>query len=115
MLQGYVAGRVKAERVVAAVTAAYYGARGSGIGTRLQPLMGIIERAHPGVVELVASRDPAGFEVRLAERPFPKQFEADLRRAAERVLAGAAPGGDPEPPFWARLYRAIRSVFTAST
>lgn len=118
VLQGYVAGRVKAERVVEAVAAAYYGdpkglpdGRG-GRGTRdgLRPIMEIIERAHPGVIELAGTADKPGFAVRLAERPFPREFEPALRAAVEAVLGGA-----PNPGLVARLFGAIRRLFTAST
>jgi hypothetical protein len=122
VLEGYVAGRVKAERVVEAVAAAYYGARGLGPGDRLRPLMDVIERAHPGVVELAAGGDRTGFTVRLAERPFPKEYEPALRTAVDAVLAGtasvgaqhAAPLRAPNPGLVARLVGAIRRFFTAS-
>jgi hypothetical protein len=120
-LEGYVAGRVNAERLVAVVTGAYYGARGPGTGDSLKPLMDVIDRAHPGVVELSASGDGPGFAVRLADRPFPKAYEAELRRVVEQTLTGAAAGLDRRPPapgrgprFWSRIYTAVRSLFIAS-
>jgi hypothetical protein len=122
-LEGYVAGRVKAERLVEVVTAAYYG-RDAGTGMRdaLRPVIGIIERAHPGVIELSGTAGGPGFAVRLADRPFPKRFEAALRGAAETVLVGAqhaAPLQDVPPArttgLVARLLQAVRRLFTAST
>src|SRR5712691_422329 len=88
VLEGYVAGRVKAERVVEAVAGAYYGAQGRGPRDRLRPLMDVIERAHPGVVELSAGATGPGYTERLAERPFPKQYEVELRRVVESMLGG---------------------------
>jgi hypothetical protein len=126
VLESYVAGRVKAERVVEAVAAAYYGEGGRGKREGLKPLMDIIERAHPGVIELAGSGDKPGFAVRLAERPFPKECEPALRAAVETVLVGAqhaAPLHESAPSavapanlgFVARLFGAIRRLFTAST
>jgi len=113
-LEGYVTGRVKAERVVEAVAAAYYQGKKEGW---LRPLMEVIERAHPGVVELSGTPDKPGFGVRLAERPFPKEYEPALRAAAEATLVGAqhaAPQRAPHPGFVARLVSAIRRLFSAS-
>src|SRR2546423_11547976 len=87
-VEGFVAGRVKAERLVIAVAAAYYREAGSGKRETLRPLIDVIDRASPGIVELGIVPGGAGFEVRLAERPFPSQYEAELRRAAEAVLSG---------------------------
>ncbi len=87
-LEAYVAGRVKAERLVIAVSAAYYRESGNGTREALQPLMDVIDRASPGIVELGTVQGGSGFDVRLAERPFPKQHEPELRRAAEAVLSG---------------------------
>jgi hypothetical protein len=114
-LEGYVAGRVKAERVVEAVAAEYYGDRGLGPGAWLKPLMEIIERAHPGVIELSGSPDKPGFAVRLSARPFPKQHEAQLREAVAAVLVSGPRSPGPGPRFWTRLYTAVRKFFTAST
>ncbi|MGH7569214.1 MAG: hypothetical protein ACREL9_09625 [Gemmatimonadales bacterium] len=117
-LDGFVAGRVTAQRVVAVVTAEYYGERGAGSRERLRPMMDVIEQAHPGVVDLAGTTDRPGFAVRLAERPFPKEYEGRLRDAAQAVLArGAspAPGSPfPAPGLWSRLSAAIRRVFSAS-
>ncbi len=85
-LEGYVAGRLQAERLVAAVATAYYRDDGRGMREALRPVVEVIERAAPGVVELVATTDRPGFAIRLAERPFPQQYVADLRSAAAVVL-----------------------------
>jgi hypothetical protein len=117
-LEGFVAGRVKAERLVIAVTAAYYGDGGRGTKDGLGPLIEVIDRASPGIVELGTAPGGAGFEIRLAERPFPKEYEAELRRAAEAVLGrGEAPGEAPGPAgegAIARLLRAVRRLFSLS-
>lgn len=123
MLEGFVAGRVRAERLVAVVAAAYYGEGGRGKGEGLRPLVEVIERAAPGVVELAGTEGGAGFAVKQIERPFPKEYEAELRRAAETVLRGAWPeaagrgtrGGDGgRGGLLARLVRAVQRLFTAS-
>jgi hypothetical protein len=108
-----VAGRVKAERVVAAVAAAYYGEGGAGSGERLRPLIDIIERAHPGVIHLTGTVDKPGFAVRLAERPFPRESEAALREAAQQVLGTHPASRIPPPGLIGRLVGAIRRLFSA--
>lgn len=120
-LEGYVAGRVKAERVVEVVAAAYYGAGGRAKGEGLQPLMEVIERAHPGVIELSSTADQPGFVVRLTERPFPKAHEGPLREAVQAVLARGIVDPRPRPSspvplpgLLSRLYTAVRRLFTAS-
>src|SRR5438067_3322340 len=87
-LESYVAGRLKAERLVIAVSAGYYREARDGRREALQPLIDVIDRASPGIVELGIATGGPGFDIRLAERPFPKQHEAELRRAAEAVLSG---------------------------
>src|SRR3989441_12699204 len=95
-LEAYVAGRVKAERLVVAVAAEYYRdalnpkglPNGRGKREMLRPLIDVIDRASPGIVELGTVQGGSGFDVRLAERPFPKQYEPQLREAAEAVLSG---------------------------
>lgn len=117
VLEDYIAGRVKAERVVAAVAVAYYGEGGRGTRDGLQALMEIIERAHPGIVELAGTTDKPGFGVRLAERPFPKQYEADFREAVQAVLGrGVSDASSPvtRPGLLSRLYSAVRRLFSAS-
>jgi len=120
-LEGYIAGRVKAERVVEAVAAEYYGEGGRGKGEALKALMEIIERAHPGVVELAGTADKPGFGVRLAERPFPKEYEADFKEAVRAVLGRGLANASTRPPspvplpgLLSRLYTAVRRFFTAS-
>lgn len=114
-LTGYVAGDVTAERVVAVVAAEYYGAPGSGLGARLKPLMEIIERAHPGVVELSGSAERPGFAVRLTERPFPKRYEAEFQQGVQALLVQGMGAFESRPGVWARIVRAVRRLFTAST
>jgi hypothetical protein len=111
ILESYVAGRVKAERVVEAVAAEYYEKQGVGPGAWLRQLMDVIERAHPGIVELTSAAVPPGFGVRLATRPFPKEYEGALRQAAQAALAQES---TPTPGLWSRLYTAVRRFFTAS-
>jgi len=111
-----VAGRVTPERLVAQVAAAYYG-QGSGKRPALRALIEVIDRASPGIVELGSVESGAGFEIRLAERPFPTQYEAELRRAAETYLLreNAGEGGKRERDgLFARTLEAIRRLFTAS-
>src|SRR5439155_12145364 len=92
-LEAYVAGRVKAERLVVAVAAEYYRDALNGKREILRPLIDLIDRASPGIVELGTVQGGSGFDVRLAERPFPKQHEPELRRAAEAVLSGGGMRG----------------------
>src|SRR2546428_2108809 len=87
-LESYVAGRVKAERLVVAVAAEYYRDALNGKREMLRPLIDVIDRASPGIVELGTVQGGSGFAISLAERPFPKQHEPELRRAAEAVLSG---------------------------
>src|SRR6266566_1558134 len=92
-LEGYVAGRIKAERLVIAVATAHYGGEeGRGKGEGLQPLIEVIDRASPGIVELGSVESQPGFAVQPAERPFPKQYEAELRRAAAECLGRETAG-----------------------
>ena len=127
-LESYVAGRVKAERLVIAVSAAYYRESENGTREALQPLMDVIDRASPGIVELGTVQGGSGFDVRLAERPFPKEHEAELRRAAEAVLGReearaetgrearreAGEGGTAQRGIVARLAAAVRRMFSPS-
>ena len=123
-LESYVAGRVKAERLVIAVSAAYYRETGNGTREALQPLIDVIDRASPGIVELGTAQGGSGFEIRLAERPFPKQYEAELRRAAEAVLGRGETGGKARREageegtavrgLVPRLVAALRRMFTPS-
>jgi hypothetical protein len=103
-LAGFLAGRVPAERVVIAVAAAYYGQPAAGPREHWRPVIDVIDRASPGIVELGGVAASPGFAVRLAERPFPQEFEAALRDAAAAVLApgGAAVGVGPAAAVGAR-------------
>jgi hypothetical protein len=119
-LESYVAGRVKAERLVIAVSAAYYGDSRNGQRESLQPLIDVIDRASPGIVELGTVQGGSGFAISLAERSFPKQFEPELRQAAQaylgRVEAGgtAGEGGTAPRGIMARLVAAVRRMFNPS-
>jgi|GEM_PF-1744979 hypothetical protein len=104
-LEGYLAGRVPAEQLVIAVAAAYYGEAARGERERLRPLVEVIDRAAPGVVELAGIAERPGFAIRVVERPFPPAYEAELRRAVAACLAGeprarplAAPAAVPAAP-----------------
>jgi len=108
-LEGFVAGRVKPERVVIAVAAAYYREPGNGKRETLRPIIDVIDRASPGIVELGIVPGGAGFEIRLAERPFPEEYAAELRRAAEAVLSGN--GKRETGNVWAW----IRSLFSRAS
>ena len=129
-LEGYVAGRVKAERLIIAVAATYYGREGTpGVRDGLGPLIEIIDRASPGIVELggVAggrggSGGGQGFDIRLAERSFPKKHEQELRRAAEAYVSSHRTTGViptpaalmTTPGVLARIVGTIRRLFSAS-
>lgn len=86
VLAGYVAGRVTAAQLVASVTAEYYRGTRKGKRETLRPIMDVIERTHPGVVELSSTVERPGFGVRLAERPLPKRHEPELRAAVQQVI-----------------------------
>ncbi len=128
-LESFLAGRAPAERVVIAVAAAYYGQPGAGQRERWRPLIDVIDRASPGIVELGGVAARPGFAVRLAERPFPRQFEAALRGAAAAVLATGSGDADTPPAAEApalaataipaaglvtRFVRAVRRWFSAA-
>src|SRR2546427_12589141 len=104
-LESYVAGRLRAERLVVTVAAEYYRDARNGKRETLRPLIDVIDRASPGIVELGTVQGGSGFAISLAERPFPKQYEAELRRAAEAGLGGwGGPGGGNQlwgRPAWA--------------
>jgi hypothetical protein len=129
LLAGFVAGRIPAQRLVPAIAAEYYRSADAGKRAALRPVMDVIERAAPGVARLARTESGAGFDIQLAERPFPDAFETPLREAAAGVLAGAWSGAaavsgaptlettrPPEPPgFWSRLVERVRRLFSAST
>lgn len=122
LLEDYVGGRVAADRLVPEVAAQYFrsGARAGRDG--LRPLMDVIERAAPGIAQLAHVAEGPGFDIRLAERPFPTAYEAELRRAAQAVLEGGmewagAPlrgSGAVNGGFWSRLLVRVRRLFSAS-
>ncbi|HEV2749104.1 MAG TPA: hypothetical protein VGV12_01125 [Gemmatimonadales bacterium] len=123
-LQDYVAGRLKAERLVITIATAYYG-RNDTPGTRdgLGPLIEIIDRASPGIVELGGvGGGGQGFDIRLAERSFPQQHEQELRRAVEAYLEShrttgvisTPPAQAPAPGVLARIVGAIQRLLSPS-
>ncbi|SRR6266851_2406511 len=119
-LSAYLAGQVTAEQLVAAVTAEFYQNGRNGKRETWRPILDVVERAHPGVVELTASDQQPGFDLRLAERPFPKRYEAELRRAVEKVLQTFPASGVPfptavarKPGFLDRIVAAVRKLFNA--
>jgi hypothetical protein len=81
----------------------------------------VIDRASPGIVELQSVSGASGFAVRLAERPFPAQYERELRQAAQAALAGlaapavpAVPAASPSGPgLLSRMARALRRWLSA--
>lgn len=119
-LAAYVAGEVPVERVVAVVAAAYYREAGNEKRDTLRPLVEVIERAHPGVVQLTASTNRPGFSVQSAERTFPKRYEAEFRQAVLAVLATFPVSRNPFPEERAvpgllrRIVTAVRRLFSAS-
>ena len=90
-LEEYIAGRSAAERVVIAASVAYYRDTAGGMREALRPVVDVIDRASPGIIELGSVTGGAGFDVRLAERPFPKTYEDQLRQAAVAALEGLPP------------------------
>ena len=123
LLEDYVGGRVPADRLVPVVAEEYYRSRARTGRDGLRPLMEVIERASPGIVQLARVAEGPGFDIRLAVRPFPAAHEADLRRAAQSVLergtalAGEPRSGAPAPGdgFWSRFLGRVRRLFSAST
>src|SRR6266516_5379210 len=114
VLEGYLAGRVKAERVVAEVASAYYRDERREKRDGPRPIIDVIERAAPGVVELAGAASRPGFLIKAAERPFPREYETQLRLAVELVLGGGGKGEGGTPGqggFIARVLAAIRGVF----
>jgi hypothetical protein len=120
LLAAFVAGRVPAVRLVPAIAVEYYRSADAKHRAALQPLMDVIERAAPGVARLARTESGAGFDIQLAERPFPETFETSLKEAAAGALAGwgtaasagAMVGG---AGFWSRLIDRVRRLFSAST
>src|ERR1043165_7429337 len=87
-LAKYAAVTLTAQELVGVVAAEYY--RGDGRRETLRPVMDVIERAHPGIVELSSSDQQPGFAVKLAARPFPKQWEPALRTAAASIRSAGS-------------------------
>ena len=116
-LEQYVAGRAAPEQVVIAAAVAYYGDGRSGVREALQPLIRVIDRASPGIVELGSVAGGSGFEVRLAERPFPKGYEAELHDAAvaalDRLSAAEAARLETASGLMRRMLAAIQRWFSA--
>jgi len=117
-LAGYVEGRLKADRLVAAVAATYYRERKSLKGEGWRELIAVIERGAPGVVELAAA-EGKGFEIKLAERPFPSQYEPALKAAAQKALAETPAGITTEASapavargFFGRLVDRVKRIFS---
>ena len=117
-LAEYLAGRLSAEQLVAAVAAEYYRETGNGKRDTFRPIMDVIERTHPGVVELSSTADRPGFGVRLAGRPFPKRAEPELRAAVQQVIdtfpVSRFPFPDEQPRrmgLLGRIVAAIRRAF----
>jgi len=120
LLTSYLAGRLTAGQLASAVTSEYYREAGNGKREAWRPIMEVVERAHPGVVELTSSDRHPGFDVRLAERPFPKRYESELREAVRRVLETLPASRFPLPEagplkvgLLGRIVAAIRRVFSA--
>jgi len=116
VLEAYLAGRVKAERVVVEVASAYYRDERREKRDGLRPIIEVIERAAPGVVELAGAPNRPGFLITAAERPFPREYEMQLRVAVEVVLGEGGGGkGEGAAPahggFLSRVLAAIRGVF----
>jgi len=115
-LEEYVAGRGGVTRVVSAVMDAYYREGGGGSRAALRPVVDVIERAAPGVVELAAAGDTPGFRVRLAERPFPERYAHELRLAAGVALREWLPDPvaprPPAPGLVRRVLVALQRLFS---
>jgi hypothetical protein len=138
-LEEFVAGRLPADRLVAAVAQRFYGAAGQGERDALRPVVEVAERAAPGVVSLERKDGGAGFDIRPLERPFPSEYEEALRGAATAALAAswkdserAAPRAVPAPTpapaarspipeprsptpqsWFGRVVNAVRRLFSA--
>jgi hypothetical protein len=113
-LNAYLAGHLSAEQLIATVTADYYRETRHGKRETLRPIMEVIEKAHPGIIELRGRAEKPGFAITVAGRPFPKQFEPELRQVITAVLGtGVVPGaaGTVRPGFFARIFRAIGAMF----
>ena len=117
LLAAYVAGRVPAVRLVPAIAVEYYRSPDAKQRAALRPVMDVIERAAPGVARLARTESGAGFDIQLAERPFPETFEMSLKEAAADALAEwgtAVSAVGTGSGFWSRLIDRVRRLFSAS-
>lgn len=125
-LEDFVAGRLAADRLVAAVAGRYFGAAGRGEKEALRPLIELAERAAPGVVSLARRDGGAGFDVRVVERPFPQESINALRSVAQAALAASWSDAQtespsprpkslsPDPGWLSRVVTAVKRLFSAS-
>src|SRR6266699_3134425 len=112
-LESYVAGRVKAERLVIAVSAAYYRESENGTREALQPLMDVIYRASPGIVELITVQGWSGLDVRLARAAEAVMSREDVRAENGREARREAGEGETaQQGIVARLVAAVRGLFS---
>lgn len=131
-LEEFVAGKLAADRLVAAVASRFYGTAGSGEKEALRPVLELAERASPGVVSLERRDGGTGFDVRVVERPFPEESINALRSVAQAALAASwsdpvvpvradsprTPIPDPQSragqSWLGRVVQAVKRLFTAS-
>lgn len=129
-LEDFVAGRIPADRLVAAVAGRFYGAAGKGEKEALRPVIELAERSAPGVVSLKKNDGGAGFDVQPLERLIPEESLAALRGAAATALAASwadpvvteRPAAQPQgpkpeargPSWFSRVVSAVRRLFSAS-
>jgi hypothetical protein len=113
-LEGFIAGRRTAQEVAIAAAVAYYRDARSELRHALRPVVDVIDRASPGIIELGSVAGGSGFDVRLAERPFPRAYEDALRQAAVTALdalpAGAEPASEAGPRPEGLLRRMIGAL-----
>jgi len=120
VLADYVAGRAGVGELVRAVRTAHYGAAARA-EPAWQALVETIERAVPGMLELSSTAGTPGFALRPLEDSVSTAHEAQLREAAQAVLAALPSGGDAarvsaqplavRPPLWRRIVRTVRRLF----
>ena len=132
-LEDFVAGRIPADRLVAAVAGRFFGPAGKGEKDALRPVIELAERSAPGVVSLRKKEGGTGFDVQALERVIPEESLAALRGAAAAALAAnwaevteprhptpdtrfPDPGPrSPAPPSWlSRVVSAVKRLFTSS-
>jgi len=102
------------------VATTYYRERKTLKGEGWRELIAVIERGAPGVVELAAA-EGKGFEIKLAERPFPAQYESALKAAAQKALSetpsslstdATAPAPAAPRGFFARIVDTVKRIFS---